>query len=127
MHLSVLRYRDLQVGNAETGAAADAAFCRDGDGGPVAQPGEAASGSRSRPSCCSALPIVSGPAMRLPEPPLLVISDRTRRAGRSNEVAEAAFAGGCRWFSLREKDMPAGGAPRPARGWSARPSALARP
>jgi thiamine-phosphate pyrophosphorylase len=37
---------------------------------------------------------------------LLVISDR-RQARRSLEgLAEAAFAGGCRWFSLREKDLP---------------------
>jgi thiamine-phosphate pyrophosphorylase len=45
--------------------------------------------------------------VRLPAPPLLVISDR-RQARRSlEEVAEAIFAGGCRWFSLREKDLPA--------------------
>jgi thiamine-phosphate pyrophosphorylase len=44
--------------------------------------------------------------LRLPVPPLLVISDR-RQARRSLEgLAEAAFAGGCRWFSLREKDLP---------------------
>ena len=45
--------------------------------------------------------------MKLPVPPLLVISDR-RQARRSlEEVAEAIFAGGCRWLSLREKDLPA--------------------
>jgi thiamine-phosphate pyrophosphorylase len=45
--------------------------------------------------------------VRLPVPPLLVISDR-RQARRSlEELAAAAFAGGCRWFSLREKDLPA--------------------
>jgi thiamine-phosphate pyrophosphorylase len=45
--------------------------------------------------------------VKLPTPPLLVISDR-RQARRSLEaVAEAIFAGGCRWFSLREKDLPA--------------------
>jgi thiamine-phosphate pyrophosphorylase len=45
--------------------------------------------------------------VRLPDPPLLVITDR-RQARRSlEEVAEAAFAGGCRWLSLREKDLPA--------------------
>ncbi len=45
--------------------------------------------------------------MRLPVPPLLVISDR-RQARRSlEELAEAIFAGGCRWLSLREKDLPA--------------------
>jgi thiamine-phosphate pyrophosphorylase len=44
--------------------------------------------------------------VRLPVPPLLVISDR-RQAHRSLEwLAEAIFAGGCRWLSLREKDLP---------------------
>jgi thiamine-phosphate pyrophosphorylase len=45
--------------------------------------------------------------MRLPEPPLLVISDRSQARRPLLEVAEAAFAGGCRWFSLREKDLSA--------------------
>jgi len=44
--------------------------------------------------------------MRLPIPPLLVISDRQQARRPLEEVAEAAFAGGCRWFSLREKDLP---------------------
>ena len=44
--------------------------------------------------------------MRLPEPPLLVISDRSQARRPLEQVAEAAFAGGCRWFSLREKDLP---------------------
>ena len=44
--------------------------------------------------------------MRLPDPPLLVISDRHQAGQPLDEVAEAAFAGGCRWFSLREKDLP---------------------
>ena len=43
----------------------------------------------------------------IPEPPLLVISDRSQTTLPLIEVAAAAFAGGCRWFSLREKDMPA--------------------
>jgi thiamine-phosphate pyrophosphorylase len=43
----------------------------------------------------------------LPAPPLLVISDRSQARRPLAEVAEAAFAGGCRWFSLREKDLPA--------------------
>jgi len=44
--------------------------------------------------------------VRLPVPPLLVISDR-RQARRPLEgLAEAIFAGGCRWLSLREKDLP---------------------
>ena len=44
--------------------------------------------------------------MRLPVPPLLVISDRRQALRPLEEIAEAAFAGGCRWFSLREKDLP---------------------
>src|SRR6516165_271627 len=44
--------------------------------------------------------------MRLPVPPLLVISDRQQACRPLEEVAEAVFAGGCRWFSLREKDLP---------------------
>jgi thiamine-phosphate pyrophosphorylase len=43
----------------------------------------------------------------LPVPPLLVISDRHQARRPLEEVAAAAFAGGCRWFSLREKDLPA--------------------
>jgi thiamine-phosphate pyrophosphorylase len=43
----------------------------------------------------------------LPRPPLLVISDRLQARLPLIEVAAAAFAGGCRWFSLREKDLPA--------------------
>jgi thiamine-phosphate pyrophosphorylase len=42
----------------------------------------------------------------LPVPPLLVISDRRQARQPLEQVAEAAFAGGCRWFSLREKDLP---------------------
>jgi thiamine-phosphate pyrophosphorylase len=50
----------------------------------------------------------AGPAgMILPDPPLLVISDRAQARRPLTEVAEAAFLGGCRWFSLREKDLPA--------------------
>lgn len=45
--------------------------------------------------------------MRLPVPPLLVISDRRQACRPLEEVAEAIFAGGCRWLSLREKDLPA--------------------
>ena len=41
----------------------------------------------------------------LPAPPLLVISDRSQARRPLVEIAAAAFAGGCRWFSLREKDL----------------------
>jgi thiamine-phosphate pyrophosphorylase len=44
--------------------------------------------------------------MRLPDPPLLVISDRSQARRPLEQVAAAAFAGGCRWFSLREQDLP---------------------
>jgi thiamine-phosphate pyrophosphorylase len=43
----------------------------------------------------------------LPEPPILVITDRRRARRPLEEVAEAVFAAGCRWLSLREKDMAA--------------------
>jgi thiamine-phosphate pyrophosphorylase len=45
--------------------------------------------------------------VRLPAPPLLVITDRRQARRPLDELAEAIFAGGCRWFSLREKDLPA--------------------
>lgn len=44
--------------------------------------------------------------MALPSPPLLVISDRSQARRPLVEVAAAAFRGGCRWFGLREKDVP---------------------
>jgi thiamine-phosphate pyrophosphorylase len=41
----------------------------------------------------------------LPVPPLLLITDR-KQAGRPlDEIADAAFAAGCRWLSVREKDL----------------------
>jgi thiamine-phosphate pyrophosphorylase len=43
--------------------------------------------------------------MRLPNPPLLVISDRRQACRSIPEMAAAVFASGCRWFSLREKDL----------------------
>src|SRR3954454_16132796 len=43
----------------------------------------------------------------LPSPPLLVISDRGQATLPLVEIADAVFRGGCRWFSLREKDLPA--------------------
>src|SRR5579863_2547547 len=43
----------------------------------------------------------------LPSPPLLVISDRSQAKRPLPEIAAAVFRGGCRWFSLREKDLPA--------------------
>lgn len=46
-------------------------------------------------------------AVRLPTPPLLLISDRRQSLlGLEATVAEV-LAAGCRWVSLREKDLPA--------------------
>lgn len=45
--------------------------------------------------------------MKLPDPPLLLITDRHQARRPLEAVAEAAFAGGCRWLSLREKDLDA--------------------
>jgi thiamine-phosphate pyrophosphorylase len=42
----------------------------------------------------------------LPVPPLLVISDRRQARLPLQQVVEGVFVGGCRWFSLREKDLP---------------------
>ena len=44
----------------------------------------------------------------LPSPPLLVISDRSQARQPLIEIAASVFRAGCRWFSLREKDLPAG-------------------
>lgn len=43
--------------------------------------------------------------MILPDPPLLVITDRHQARRPIEDIAEAIFAGGCRWLSLREKDL----------------------
>lgn len=45
------------------------------------------------------------PRPALPHPPLLVITDRHQARRPLEEIAEAVFAGGCRWLSLREKDL----------------------
>ena len=44
--------------------------------------------------------------MRLPAPPLLLVTDRRQARGDIADIAEAAFSAGCRWLSLREKDLP---------------------
>jgi thiamine-phosphate pyrophosphorylase len=45
--------------------------------------------------------------VRLPDPALLVITDRRQARTPVADVVEAACAAGCRWFSVREKDLPA--------------------
>ncbi len=44
--------------------------------------------------------------MRLPDPPLLLVTDRRQARRPLPEVIGAALAAGCRWISLREKDLP---------------------
>lgn len=43
---------------------------------------------------------------RLPFPPLLLITDRHQANLPLETIAQSAFAAGCRWLSLREKDLP---------------------
>ncbi len=43
----------------------------------------------------------------LPAPPLLLITDRRSARKPLEQVVQAALHGGCRWISLREKDLPA--------------------
>jgi len=44
--------------------------------------------------------------MKLPDPPLLVVTDRHQARRRLAEIIGFALAAGCRWISLREKDLP---------------------
>ena len=46
--------------------------------------------------------------MRLPRPPLLVITDRQQARKPLDDILAASFAAGCRWASVREKDLPLG-------------------
>ena len=43
--------------------------------------------------------------MTLPDPPLLLITDRKQAALPLADVVKAALKAGCRWISLREKDL----------------------
>jgi thiamine-phosphate pyrophosphorylase len=45
--------------------------------------------------------------VRPPAPPLLLVTDRRQARAPLEEVLDAALAAGCRWVSLREKDLPA--------------------
>ena len=42
----------------------------------------------------------------LPDPPLMIVTDRRRARLPLEETAAAAFAAGARWISVREKDLP---------------------
>jgi thiamine-phosphate pyrophosphorylase len=44
--------------------------------------------------------------MQLPDPPLLLVSDRRQARRPLAEIVTLALAAGCRWVSLREKDLP---------------------
>lgn len=43
----------------------------------------------------------------LPGPAILLITDRSQAGRPVEDVVAAAFDGGCRWVSIREKDLPA--------------------
>lgn len=43
--------------------------------------------------------------MTLPDPPLLLVTDRSQARKPLPDILEAAFAAGCRWASIREKDL----------------------
>jgi thiamine-phosphate pyrophosphorylase len=43
--------------------------------------------------------------MKLPEPPLLIVTDRRQARLPLAEVVRATLAAGCRWVSVREKDL----------------------
>jgi len=45
--------------------------------------------------------------VKLPDPALLVITDRRQARMPIADIVEAAVAAGCRWISVREKDLPA--------------------
>ena len=45
--------------------------------------------------------------MKLPNPALLVITDRRQARTSIGDIVLAACAAGCRWFSVREKDLTA--------------------
>ena len=42
----------------------------------------------------------------LPDPPLMVVTDRRRSQLPLEEIAAAAFRAGARWISVREKNLP---------------------
>lgn len=44
--------------------------------------------------------------MKLPDPPLLLVTDRRQARRPLAAVVAAALGAGCRWVSLREKDLP---------------------
>lgn len=47
--------------------------------------------------------------MTLPDPPLLLVTDRRQAPLPLTDIVAAALEGGCRWISVREKDLPLSG------------------
>jgi thiamine-phosphate pyrophosphorylase len=45
--------------------------------------------------------------VKLPDPALLLITDRRQARTPIADIVEAACAAGCRWLSVRERDLPA--------------------
>jgi len=45
--------------------------------------------------------------VKLPEPPLLLVTDRRQARRPLENIVAAALKAGCRWVSVREKDLPA--------------------
>jgi thiamine-phosphate pyrophosphorylase len=43
--------------------------------------------------------------VKLPRPALLLVTDRRQARGPLSEVIHSALAAGCRWISVREKDL----------------------
>jgi thiamine-phosphate pyrophosphorylase len=48
---------------------------------------------------------IDGSHMNLPDPPLLLVTDRRQARLPLADVVAAALGAGCRWVSLREKDL----------------------
>jgi thiamine-phosphate pyrophosphorylase len=44
--------------------------------------------------------------LRLPSPPLLLVTDRRQARQALDVIVAAAVGAGCRWISVREKDLP---------------------
>jgi thiamine-phosphate pyrophosphorylase len=44
---------------------------------------------------------------KIPQPPLLLVTDRRQARRPLETVVAAALSAGCRWVSVREKDLPA--------------------
>jgi thiamine-phosphate pyrophosphorylase len=59
-----------------------------------------------RTSSRQGIPIKTKTAMQLPDPPLLLVTDRRQARRPLAAIVAAAFGAGCRWISLREKDLP---------------------